>query len=394
MISINKSYSTPFEYFDPIFFYEKHIDDSGPEIYYLSERAYYQINKLLINLEDFFKKENIELRTKEVYSFVAGNRYKILQEKVYYNSSLVISLLTDMKNIREDIDSIIESDRETLNDIEELDTLIGKAISDKMRCLINIASRKENVELIDKFFSEVTSKIKKQSKKENELGIIIQDEFGLELEIFNIKPIELDIETHYNDDFQEIHEIISKSLAEDSNGIILLHGVKGSGKTTYIRHLTKAVKGKRIIYVSPDIAENISNPTFVSFFIKYPNSVIIIEDAENILKTRKAGGNQAVSNLLNLSDGLLGDALQVQIICTFNSEIQEIDEAIRRPGRLIAEYKFDKLTKNKAQKLAEKLYPDDVIKIDKDMTLADIYNVKKKKFLNEQGKIGFFQDKN
>ena len=173
-----------------------------------------------------------------------------------------------------------------------------------------------------------------------------------------------------------------------------MHGVKGSGKTTYIRHLTKAVKGKRIIYVSPDIAENISNPTFVSFFIKYPNSVIIIEDAENILKTRKAGGNQAVSNLLNLSDGLLGDALQVQIICTFNSEIQEIDEAIRRPGRLIAEYKFDKLTKNKAQKLAEKLYPDDVIKIDKDMTLADIYNVKKKKFLNEQGKIGFFQDKN
>jgi len=391
MVSINKSYSTPFEYFDPIFFYEKYIDDIvGPEIYYLSERAYYSINKLLVNLEDFFKEANIELKTKEVYSFVAGNRYKVLQEKVYYNDSLVISLLTDMKNIREDIDSIIDSDRETLNDIEELDSLISKAVSDKMRCLINIASKKENAELIDKFFVEITSKIKKQARKDNEIGIIVQDEFGLELEIFNINPIDLDVETHYNDDFYEIHEIITKSLSEDSNGIILLHGVKGSGKTTYIRHLTKAVKGKRIIYVSPDIAENISNPTFVSFFIKYPNSVIIIEDAENILKTRKAGGNQAVSNLLNLSDGLLGDALQVQIVCTFNSEINEIDEAIRRPGRLIAEYKFEKLTKDKAQKLTDKLYPDQGIKIENDITLAEIYNIKKKKFLNEQNKIGFF----
>ena len=76
--------------------------------------------------------------------------------------------------------------------------------------------------------------------------------------------------------------------------------------------------------------------------MKYPDSVLIIEDAEKVVRNRNGNGNEtAVSNLLNLSDGILGDCLKTQIVATFNTERQLIDKALLRKGRLIAEYKFD-----------------------------------------------------
>ena len=181
MVSIKKTYSSAFEYFDPIIFYQDNINAKGPELLYLSEKAYYSINKLIADINTFFEKEGIELQTREVFSYVAGNRYKVLQEKVYFDQTIVISLLTDMKNIRDDIDNILESDAETLDDEVELQKLISKAVSDKMRCIIYIACHKSKGEVVDKFFNHTSSRVKKKPKKENEIGIITQDEMGLEL---------------------------------------------------------------------------------------------------------------------------------------------------------------------------------------------------------------------
>jgi SpoVK/Ycf46/Vps4 family AAA+-type ATPase len=67
------------------------------------------------------------------------------------------------------------------------------------------------------------------------------------------------------------------------------------------------------------------------------NSILIIEEAENIILDRTQDAflpKQAVSNLLNLSDGLLGDAMHQQIICTFNCDVQGIDPALLRERRL------------------------------------------------------------
>ena len=54
----------------------------------------------------------------------------------------------------------------------------------------------------------------------------------------------------------------------------------------------------------------------------------MIEDAENILIDREAGGSSAVSALLNLTDGLLSDCLNIQIICTFNTDLSKLDRAL------------------------------------------------------------------
>jgi len=106
------------------------------------------------------------------------------------------------------------------------------------------------------------------------------------------------------------------------------------------------------------------------------NSILLIEDAENVLKHREAGGNQAVSNILNISNGILGDILRMQIVCTFNCSIKEIDPALLRPGRLVAEYQFDKLSIDRSQDLVRTLHGEEVAKtVDERLTLAEAFNL-------------------
>src|SRR5678809_1554800 len=167
-------------------------------------------------------------------------------------------------------------------------------------------------------------------------------------------------------------EVIRKRLNKnDDKGIVLLHGLPGTGKTTYLRHLIGKIT-KRVLFLSPNIAGSLIVPEFIDLLIVNPYSVVIIEDAENIIMDRKANQNSSVSNLLNISDGLLADFLNVQLICTFNSSLTMVDSALMRKGRLIAKYEFNKLSVSKAQKLSNHFGFDTVIT--RPMTIAEITN--------------------
>lgn len=221
----------------------------------------------------------------------------------------------------------------------------------------------------------------------NRIHLICQNHGILNLRNFRIKKIDVDIDLNYNDDFKETDKIIKSAIDKESNnGLILLHGIAGAGKTTYIRHLI-GISKKRIIYAPPDFAEAISSPDLMGFMINYPDSVLIIEDAENVIQERSAGDKSAVSNILNLCDGLLSDCLNMTVICTFNTDVAKIDTALLRKGRLLAKYEFRELEKSKAQKLSNHLGFKSTI--EKDMTLAEIYN-QNDSFSNiKNGKIGF-----
>ncbi len=214
----------------------------------------------------------------------------------------------------------------------------------------------------------------KAPRKEDdfEINIITRTNSGLELKELSIKPTHLDVNLYYNDDFKAVHEIIKARLEKESDkGIILLHGLPGTGKTTYLRYLIGQVN-KRILFVSPNVASDLMSPEFIDILIDNPNAVVIIEDAENIIMDRKYSSNSSVSNLLNISDGLLSDCLNVQIICTFNSALQMVDSALLRKGRLIAKYEFGKLCSEKSQALSNHLGFNKIIT--KPMTIAEIAN--------------------
>jgi hypothetical protein len=103
---------------------------------------------------------------------------------------------------------------------------------------------------------------------------------------------------------------------------------------------------------------------------------------------RRSNANSSVSNLLNISDGLLADFLNVQLICTFNNSLTLVDSALMRKGRLIAKYEFGKLSVRKAQRLSDRLGFRSLIT--KPMTIAEITNPDEKEYKTERAEaIGF-----
>jgi len=76
------------------------------------------------------------------------------------------------------------------------------------------------------------------------------------------------------------------------------------------------------------------------------------EFAESVLLHRDSDSRDKVSMLLNLTDGIMGDSLGLQIICTMNGAINEMDAALLRPGRLQTHREFRALQALEAARLA------------------------------------------
>jgi len=190
------------------------------------------------------------------------------------------------------------------------------------------------------------------------------------------------IEKNYNDDFKEVNQYIQEELQQKSNsGLFLLHGLPGTGKTTYIRYLASILK-KDFVFLPSSNINVISEPEFLTFLTdKCRGCVLVIEDAENIITDRTINKSQAVPNLLNITDGLLGDLLGISVICTFNQSANTIDSALLRKGRIRAKYEFKKLALNKVKAI----YPE----ADSDMSLADAYNHNDISYNKEVSKLGF-----
>jgi energy-coupling factor transporter ATP-binding protein EcfA2 len=239
-------------------------------------------------------------------------------------------------------------------------------------------------------FDEINKYVVEKNKQNISL---IKTQMGhLDIEDFELKIPKIDLKLNYGEEFLKIHNSILKTLNDpNGKGIVLLHGEPGTGKTTYIKYLTGLIKNKEIIFVPPSMAESLSDPNIVPFLMEYRNSILIIEDAEKVISDRRTNGSSAgVSNILNITDGILGDCLNIQIIATFNMNKEKIDTALLRKGRLIAEHRFDKLNIDNSNKLLKYLKKSYVT--NESMSLADIYNVDVELLKSEDnsGKIGFY----
>ena len=337
------------------------LDDLMSRIYIGNEDLVIQRDKLkhFVKCTDYY---TIEYASKQ------NELYE--SEECYFQPDLEIFLIID-KNLSNEYDNQIFEDG-----LYKVNSVYYQNDNPKAK------------EHLNSLFSEY---IEKFISKESKVSILLKTQIGLEIKTHSIKPYRIDFETMYNDDFFEIHSRVKNALTNDNKGVVLFHGIAGSGKTNYIKWLTSQIPNKKFIFVPTSMIGSLTDPTFIGLLIDNKNSVLVLEDCENYIAERTAlnSNTDVVSSILNIADGMLSDVLECQLICTFNSDISKIDSALLRKGRLIAEYKFKELTVEKCNKYLQST--DREFIVDKPYSLAELTNidVKELKEQNKQTKIGF-----
>ena len=69
--------------------------------------------------------------------------------------------------------------------------------------------------------------------------------------------------------------------------------------------------------------------------------IVVLEDAgEFLMPDAKHVQGQALSRLLNVCDGVLGQAMRALVVVTTNEPLRALHPALSRPGRCVAEIEF------------------------------------------------------
>lgn len=207
------------------------------------------------------------------------------------------------------------------------------------------------------------------------------------------------LELHFGTKIHKLQSHLKQSLCEHSSGFHLLQGAPGTGKTSFLNHLTATLAAThRLIYLPISSFHLMSSPDAIGFWIRLAQgaqtgqkNVLLIEDAEGLIQSREeinVSQGSLVSTLLNLTDGLLGNVLNLHVIATINTDYDKIDTALLRAGRLRTYYEFERLDYAQAVSLADHLKV--VLPVEqKQYTLADIYNGGPKKPTEKTGVMGF-----
>lgn len=200
-------------------------------------------------------------------------------------------------------------------------------------------------------------------------GVTMKAEFGLPEEKLTL---------NYGSDFLVWHREFLAGLAERPHGLTILNGTPGCGKTSYLRHLMVELRAThRFYFVPPSTVGIVSNPDFIDFWngqkqeAEGKKLVMVLEDAESAVAPRAIDNRSEVSAILNVTDGLLADFLQLHIIATINCGTADIDQALLRPGRLTAQRTFGRLSHHDGQRLARSLGKE--LPLRSDYSLAEIF---------------------
>jgi energy-coupling factor transporter ATP-binding protein EcfA2 len=177
------------------------------------------------------------------------------------------------------------------------------------------------------------------------------------------------------------------NFMKSNASILLLIGPPGTGKTTFIRGLLQHTSSSAIVTYDATILEK--DYVFANF-IEGEKSVMVMEDADTFLKSRKEGGTM-MHKFLNVGDGLVTTRGKKIIFSTNLPSIKDIDPALVRPGRCYDVVTFDMLTQEQAEILAKKADIELVEKRSK-WTIAEVFNQfssSSKKIHNIDRKLGF-----